>query len=124
MPQCAFVASRPDDASLLVLGSALSAAIMSLTAGRLAARGVPTTSIAAACGTVATLLFVMVRFVEPAYKAPNRTALLAQAALGGCLPHLAFFAIAHSGLAVANCLMFTMPLWTAASGHRSNLILI
>ena len=36
-----------------------------------------------------------------------------QSLLGGLLPHLAFFSISRCGLAVANCLMFTQPLWTA-----------
>jgi len=32
------------------------------------------------------------------------------------MPHLAFFAIPRAGLAVANCLMFTMPLWSGIFG--------
>ena len=106
-------AAQPASASQLVSGSALVAALMSLQAGALASRGVPTVTVAAACGgTAATLCFGAARRVVP----PEGAALglvVAQACLGGLLPHLAFFAIANSGLATANCLMFTMPLWTA-----------
>ena len=102
-------------APLLILGSALSAGLMSLTAGSLAARGLPTATVAATCGVVANLLFVALGAAEPhPPPRPRLHAIAAQAVLGGILPHLAFASIARSGLAVANCLMFTMPLWTAA----------
>ena len=37
---------------------------------------------------------------------------VAQSALGGAMPHLIFYSISLSGLAVSNCLVFMMPLWT------------
>ena len=94
----------------LILGSAFSASLMSLSAGSLAARGMPTVTIAAACGAVANLLFVLMHSAtaDTATQQPALHLLAAQAILGGLLPHLAFFAISRSGLAVANCLMFTM----------------
>ena len=49
---------------LLVLASALSAAVMSLTAKAIAAQGVPTPTVAAACGSVAATLFVALNRVE------------------------------------------------------------
>ena len=93
----------------LILGSAFSASLMSFSAGSLAAHGVPTVTIAAACGAVANLLFVLIDAITSnAAARPAPGLLVGQAVLGGFLPHLAFFAISRSGLAVANCLMFTM----------------
>lgn len=99
----------------LILASALIAAIMSLQAGILARTGVPPSTIAGACGVVAAVLsclqgrIVGSRFT---FHRPGLCAWVCQSIVGGMLPHLAFFAIPRCGLAVANCLMFTMPLWT------------
>jgi len=105
-------------APALIAGSALIAALMSLQAGLLAGKGVPVATITAACGVVgATACFALDALLSKqasASAAADPSLVGLQALLGGVLPHLAFFAISRSGLAVANCLMFTMPLWTAA----------
>lgn len=100
-------------AQALVASSAAVAALMSFQAGSLARRGVASTTTAFACGVVAA---VGCAALEARTKRTRRVkisgALASQALLGGLMPHLAFFAIPRAGLAVANCLMFTMPLWT------------
>jgi len=58
------------------------------------------------------VLFTLIAISENPTPRPPLVGFLSQAVLGGMLPHLAFFAISKSGLAVACCLMFTMPLWT------------
>lgn len=100
-------------APLLILASAFCAGLMSMTAGDLAHRGVPTTTVGAVCGLVGNLLFVALMTAEQPSERPPTQRLLLQGVVGGLLPHLAFFSISHAGLAVANCVMFTMPLWTA-----------
>ncbi|KAJ8603071.1 hypothetical protein CTAYLR_006667 [Chrysophaeum taylorii] len=100
--------SRQQSPRVLVGASAFLAAIMSLEAGGLAMAGVPTTIVAAGCGLVASTLSAAAAKSSVALSPP----VVIQALLGGTLPHLAFFAISSAGLAVANCLMFTMPLWT------------
>jgi len=99
---------------IYVLGSALLAALMSLEAGMLSGEGVPLSTIAGACGLVSAVLVARGTSCIP-WKArgPVVGAWILQSILGGLLPHLAFYSIPRCGLAVSNCLMFTMPLWTA-----------
>jgi len=104
-------------APAMVAGSAFLAAVMSLQAGKLSVAGVPSFTTAAVCGAVAASVCVLWEGMFPHLPAGSgqgsySVAWAAQSFLGGLLPHLAFFAISRAGLAVANTLMFTMPLWT------------
>ena len=116
----AWQASHPQAvAAAFVAASACVAAFMSLASSALSRRGVPTPTTAAACGAVACVLSLGLTVVQVGSRGlsgaapPCGAPLVAVCALGGVLPHLAFLSISRSGLAVANCLMFTMPLWTS-----------
>ena len=109
---------RDGAARAYVATSAGVAAIMSFQAGSLAARGCGSVT-ALSCGVVAAAATGAVEAASPSRGAARDGRLpvvpfVAQALLGAVLPHLAFYAIPRAGLSVANCLMFTMPLWTAA----------
>ena len=105
---------RDGAARAYVATSAGVAAIMSFQAGSLAARGCGSVT-ALSCGVVAAAATGALAARSPSEARGTLPAVpfVAQALLGAVLPHLAFFAIPRAGLSVANCLMFTMPLWTA-----------
>ncbi|KAH8063282.1 23S rRNA (adenine(1618)-N(6))-methyltransferase [Aureococcus anophagefferens] len=105
---------RDGAARAYVATSAGVAAVMSFQAGSLAARGCGSVT-ALSCGVVAAAATGALAARSPSEARGKLPAVpfVAQALLGAVLPHLAFFAIPRAGLSVANCLMFTMPLWTA-----------
>ena len=95
--------------------SALVAGLMDLQAGRIQdLDGLPGPVVTLSSGLVTMVLCTVVVAADgcPTASDAGWSLTLLQALLGGVMPHLAFFAIPLIGLAVAECVMFTMPLWT------------
>jgi len=99
----------------LICMSALVAGLMDLQAGRIQdVDGVPGPVVTLSSGLVTMVLCTVVVAADgcPTASGAGWSLMSFQALLGGMLPHMAFFAIPLIGLAVAECIMFTMPLWT------------
>ena len=107
--------NRRLSSSLLICLSALVAGLMDLQAGRIQdVDGLPGPVVTLSSGLVTMVLCTVVVASDgcPTASGAGWSLMSLQALLGGMLPHFAFFAIPLIGLAVAECIMFTMPLWT------------